>query len=83
MGSTTGAGVGSTGLLVLGPATDGLEENDNRLEPSLRFNTVFIRESKPFFFTAASGPDFAGVAMLIRLFEKKELSLPSRKNGKS
>jgi hypothetical protein len=53
--------------LVLGPAADGLEENDNRLEPSLRFNTVFIRDSNPFFFPAGSGPDCAGVDMLIKL----------------
>lgn len=65
VGSTTGAGVGSVGLVELGPAAaDGLEENESRLEPSLRFNTVFIRESNPFFFPAASGPDCAGVDMI-------------------
>jgi len=66
-GSMTGASVGSAGLLELGPATDGLEENDNLLEPSLLFSTVFIRDSNPFFFLAASGPDCAGVDMLIKL----------------
>lgn len=58
------------GWIYLGPATTadgsevlaaaGLEENDNRFDPSLLFRTVFMRDKRPFFFPGTSGPAFAG-----------------------
>ncbi len=50
----------------LGPAVvvAGLVENDNRFEPSLLFNTVFIFDTillnPPFFSPGTPGPSFAG-----------------------
>lgn len=59
------------GEVVLGPATTaeeegsavevpaGFEENESRFEPSLLFKTVFMRDKRPFFFPAPSGPGCA------------------------
>lgn len=72
-GASTGAGlatrVGSAGLVTLVPAVAdaavGFVENDNRLEPELLFNTVFILDTillnPPFFSVGTAGPSFAEV----------------------
>jgi len=60
--ATTGSGFGGS----LGPETDfDLPENDNLLDPSLRFNTVFILVINLFtpFSFFSSGLPFAGVLM--------------------
>jgi hypothetical protein len=62
--------IASRGKAYLGPAVDALPMKDNRLEPSLLFNTVFIRETNlltPFFFSTGPGPSFAGALMAMEV----------------
>lgn len=71
-GSGAAIGVGSAGLVKLGPAAvvagADFAENDNRLEPSLLFNTVFILDTillnPPFFSAGTAGPSFAGALIV-------------------
>lgn len=56
-------------LAYLGPAVGLLPMNDNLLDPSFLFNTVFIRDTNLLtpFFSGADGPSFAGVLIIAEL----------------